>query len=1298
MKKFYHIPEGHSALNTYCFFLCCLFGSLLASPAAYAQLSGTYTIGGNDASFATLTEAIKTLEREGISAAVTFQIRPGVYQEQVVINNIPGSSCSAPVKFEGTGKSPAEVALKAPEGTESVIQLNGVDGIEFRHLGIGNDILTAPGTDCFRLENNLLTGSVVARSSAEARSHLHVYRNNYFQTGKIVKVNEAPWNPAAPVFDEGLTVEGNRFDQGGIEVEGQQGFSISKNEIDAGGGISVTNSWYGKEINENKLTSGAGIILNSGAAAEFTGNRVSIIDGGGIGLMITTGKSIGNEILIANNLVDVYGYDSRGHNYYPISNLVGLDITNPYPNHVKLYHNTIQVAGHSDDVPNYTLSLAGEESSFSVFNNIIVNNSGGTGIKVANPASVVAMDYNALYMGYADLFASWGGQEISSFAEWQHITDFDSHSIKVNPGTPTEPAEALAGAGKYQKAVPLDFFGQTRNNPPTIGAVEKAPVSNPVSGVYTIGGENADFASFTEALAFIESGTPVDSLHFLVRPGVYQEQLTLGSYGEEAKITFQGESGDSTDVVLTYPFGPALLLEGTSNFTFRNMTVATGIQIQASENLLFENNLIEGGVEVYTTNKDIYRNNLFVGAGISKSGRGAWQEGGTVHFSTDHSLAILGNTFKVGSSAISLFAQSAFLVNENNILMEDKGENISATGISVRSSSNILEISNNSVVSSIPNTTGINFEGSWLEGELPQELNSNKIILKKGGTGINFYYTGGNPQASLVANNMITINTSEDKSTGVKAFLLPGEINLKYNSIYLHGEDKNSQILSIESDTGEPNVHLYNNILANLAGGVVLSGDFDGTTDKIASSDYNDLFTSGDTLAIWDGEVVPDLEAWQRMTHFDSNSLSVAPDFESAVNLIPQNMTLKGAGMSVSGVNEDFFGKERKYPPTIGAVELTDEAENQLPFVNAGEDKIVTLPLESLYLRGTGKDPDGVFRKFLWEKISGPSVTMLDASTANTQLQDLVAGEYVFRFTATDNLGASASDEIKLVVKESNLVPVISAGIDRTVFLPLEKLILSGTGRDPDGRFTAFLWEKVSGPAVIMRQQRTANLILTELVEGTYLFRFSATDNAGATVSDEMTLTVQRRNQVPVVSAGADKIIYLPQESIKLSGTGMDTDGVFRDFLWEKVSGPSVRMEQANTANLFLHDLVAGIYIFRFTATDNQGATASDEMMLEVKEVVYGDKENSIRLTTYPNTFQRYINLAIQAEEPDDYHIEIYDLMGKVYYRSSFSTALSPGQPLHIDLSEKNMQKGIYLIRVENKSRSYREVVKVIKD
>jgi chondroitin AC lyase len=90
-------------------------------------------------------------------------------------------------------------------------------------------------------------------------------------------------------------------------------------------------------------------------------------------------------------------------------------------------------------------------------------------------------------------------------------------------------------------------------------------------------------------------------------------------------------------------------------------------------------------------------------------------------------------------------------------------------------------------------------------------------------------------------------------------------------------------------------------------------------------------------------------------------------------------------------------------------------------------------------------------------------------------------------------------------------------------------------------------------------------------------------------------------NQAPTVSAGNDKEITLPTNSVQVSASASDSDGSIASYSWTKVSGPSqVSVSGASNATLSLSNLAEGEYVYRIIVTDNQGATAEDRVSIVV--------------------------------------------------------------------------------------------------
>jgi len=109
---------------------------------------------------------------------------------------------------------------------------------------------------------------------------------------------------------------------------------------------------------------------------------------------------------------------------------------------------------------------------------------------------------------------------------------------------------------------------------------------------------------------------------------------------------------------------------------------------------------------------------------------------------------------------------------------------------------------------------------------------------------------------------------------------------------------------------------------------------------------------------------------------------------------------------------------------------------------------------------------------------------------------------------ATPNVGSAMQITFQ-VVDETVAIPTADAGPDRHLFLPQDSTTLDGSGSsDPDGTITGYQWTKESGPAATMAGADTDTLSLTNLVEGTYVFRLTVTDNHGQTDWDEATVRV----------------------------------------------------------------------------------------------------------------------------------------------------------------------------------------------
>ncbi|HWK50917.1 MAG TPA: glycosyl hydrolase family 18 protein, partial [Steroidobacter sp.] len=95
---------------------------------------------------------------------------------------------------------------------------------------------------------------------------------------------------------------------------------------------------------------------------------------------------------------------------------------------------------------------------------------------------------------------------------------------------------------------------------------------------------------------------------------------------------------------------------------------------------------------------------------------------------------------------------------------------------------------------------------------------------------------------------------------------------------------------------------------------------------------------------------------------------------------------------------------------------------NQPPTANAGPDRSVT-PGAAVSLQGSGTDSDGSIASYRWTQTSGPTVTLNGATSATATFnapQVTTSTSLTFRLTVTDNLGATGTDDVTVVVSTGN--------------------------------------------------------------------------------------------------------------------------------------------------------------------------------------------------------------------------------------------------------------------------------------
>ena len=96
------------------------------------------------------------------------------------------------------------------------------------------------------------------------------------------------------------------------------------------------------------------------------------------------------------------------------------------------------------------------------------------------------------------------------------------------------------------------------------------------------------------------------------------------------------------------------------------------------------------------------------------------------------------------------------------------------------------------------------------------------------------------------------------------------------------------------------------------------------------------------------------------------------------------------------------------------------------------------------------------------------------------------------------------------VAPTGNTAPVANAGATQAITLPTSSITLSGTGTGTNGAaISSYSWSKTSGPAAgNITTPAAASTTVTGLVQGTYSFALTVTDNHGLTASAGVSIIV----------------------------------------------------------------------------------------------------------------------------------------------------------------------------------------------
>jgi len=196
---------------------------------------------------------------------------------------------------------------------------------------------------------------------------------------------------------------------------------------------------------------------------------------------------------------------------------------------------------------------------------------------------------------------------------------------------------------------------------------------------------------------------------------------------------------------------------------------------------------------------------------------------------------------------------------------------------------------------------------------------------------------------------------------------------------------------------------------------------------------------------------------------------------------------------------------------------------------------------------------------------------------------------------------AAYSSAILLKTGTSNTAPTCTAIPSATITLPTNSVSLNGVAASTmGGSIVSWSWVKTSGGAATITNASAQNTTVTGLVQGSYVFTVTATDNNGLTCTATKSVTVNAALVIPTANAGSNQTITLPTNSVTLSGSG--SGGTITSYLWSLLSGPCVgcNFSAPTSASTNFTGLIAGIYSVRFRVGNDDGNFGYDTVQITV--------------------------------------------------------------------------------------------------
>ena len=450
-------------------------------------LNGIYTInptGSGASNFTTLSDAVSALNCGGVSGPVQFNIAPGIYNEQVILNAVAGSSAVNTITFNGDSAANRIVTFAPTFNTAAhTIRLNGASNIIIRRLTIQTSGANfGNALHLFGNVNNISVKQCILQVTGNG-----ALSSNQAYMPVLINNNTDIYNPTSSgSLANNIEIDSNSIRSGyyGILQNGtfnnpySFNMNFRSNQIDSSFYYGIYTLYNDKMNIENNTIR---MRISGSANSVGIGSQVSICSG--VNIVTITGNTIFNAGQNGMNLNQVYNGNIQ-YRSLVANNMIGggfrsstaTGVVFANQNYIDFWHNTINLNTATTSQQNAAMFIQ-SSNGIDIRNNIFAYTStsgSGVPLNITTTNAISALNFNN-YLNTASSTLLTIGTTNYTRNTYQGGGGYNTNSRNENPGfVSANDLHITSGClnGTPISSVLTDIDGQTRSTPPDMGADE----------------------------------------------------------------------------------------------------------------------------------------------------------------------------------------------------------------------------------------------------------------------------------------------------------------------------------------------------------------------------------------------------------------------------------------------------------------------------------------------------------------------------------------------------------------------------------------------------------------------------------------------------------------------------------------------------------------------------------------------------------------------------------------------------------------------------------------------------------